>query len=56
MGDGKSVVIAVFGDVDVNAIDGGGTWESDELAFDCLIGSDFRMVLKGLSNILTSIL
>ena len=56
MGDGESVVVTVFGDVDVDAIDSGGTWESDELAFDCLIGCDFRMVLKGLSNILTSIL
>jgi hypothetical protein len=49
MGDGESVVVAIFGDVNVDAIDGGGTWESDELAFDCLIGNDFRMVLRDLA-------
>jgi hypothetical protein len=56
MGDSESVVVTVFGDVDVDTNDSGGTWESDELAFDCHIWSDFRMVLKGLSNILMSIL
>jgi len=37
MGDGESIVMAVFRDVNVDTIDGGSTWESDELAFDCLI-------------------
>jgi hypothetical protein len=32
-------------------IDGGGTEESDVLTFGCFIRSNFRVVLKELSNI-----
>ena len=48
--------MVAFRNVGVNTIDGGGTYESDALAFGCFIGSDFRIVLKKLSEILTSIL